>query len=142
GAEYLSRLKPDLIMGGHSYVMPDPAAFVERYRTWAIAMRDAFKGLLADYPYDYDPFWVRVQPYRVKVRAGESAEVEVHVRNFRARVQSHRIEPHVPPGLTVEPGLLTGELAAESRRPFKARIAAAPDAKPGVHIVALDVTLD
>ena len=142
GAEYLSRLKPDLIMGGHSYVMPDPAGFVERYRTWAYAIRDAYKGLLVDYPYDYDPFWVRVQPYRVKVRAGESVEVDVHVRNFRARAQSHRIEPHAPPGLSVEPARLVGELAAESRRPFKARIAAAADAKPGVQIIGLDLTID
>ena len=142
GAEYLSRLKPDLIMGGHSYVMPDPAAFVERYRTWAYAIRDAYKGLLADYPYDYDPFWVRVQPYRVKVRAGESVEVDVHVRNFRARSQSHRIEPHAPPGLSVEPARLVGELAAESRQPFKARIRADADAKHGVQIIGLDVTLD
>jgi glyoxylase-like metal-dependent hydrolase (beta-lactamase superfamily II) len=142
GAEYLSRLKPDLIMGGHSYVMPDPAAFVERYRTWAYAIRDAYKGLLVDYPYDYDPFWVRVQPYRVKVHAGESTEVDVHVRNFRGRTQSHRIEPHAPPGLSVEPARLTGELPAESRKPFKARIAAAADAKPGVHLIGLDVTLD
>ena len=142
GAEYLSRLKPDLIMGGHSYVMPDPARFVERYRTWAYEMRDAFKGLLVDYPYDYDPFWVRVEPYRVKVRAGESVEVDVHVRNFRARTQSHRIEAHAPPGLSLEPGRLVGDLPAESRKPFKARIAAAAHAKPGVHIVALDLTMD
>ena len=142
GAEYLSRLKPDLIMGGHSYVMPDPAAFVERYRTWAYAIRDAYKGLLVDYPYDYDPFWVRVQPYRVKVRAGESVEVDVHVRNFRARTQSHRIEAHPSPGLSVEPVRLVGELPPESRKPFKARIAAAADAKPGVQLIGLDVTLD
>jgi glyoxylase-like metal-dependent hydrolase (beta-lactamase superfamily II) len=142
GAEYLSRLKPDLIMGGHSYVMNHPAAFVERYRTWAYAMRDAFKGLLADYPYEYDPFWVRVEPYRLKIRAGESAEVAVNIRNFRSRVQTHHVDLHAPAGLTVEPARLEGPLAAESRQAFTVRLRAAPDAKPGVQIVALDVTLD
>jgi glyoxylase-like metal-dependent hydrolase (beta-lactamase superfamily II) len=29
GAEYLSRHQPDLLLGGHSYVMPDPAQFIE-----------------------------------------------------------------------------------------------------------------
>jgi glyoxylase-like metal-dependent hydrolase (beta-lactamase superfamily II) len=142
GAEYLSRLKPDLIMGGHSYVMNHPAAFVERYRTWAYAMRDAFKGLLADYPYEYDPFWVRVEPYRLKMRAGETAEVAVNVRNFRSRIQTHHVEVHAPAGLSVEPARLEGQLAAESRQAFTVRLRAAPDAKPGVQIVALDVTLD
>lgn len=32
GAEYLSRLRPDIILGGHSYVMDRPAEFIERYR--------------------------------------------------------------------------------------------------------------
>jgi len=144
GAEYLSRVKPDLLMGGHSYVMDKPAAFIERYRRWAYAMRDAFKEILAedDYRYGYDPFWVRAEPYRVKVRRGESVDVDVHVRNFRARPQAHRIEVHAPPGLVPEPGELKGELPAESRKPFKLRLRAAADAKPGVHIVAFDVTLD
>ena len=29
-------------MGGHSFVMDHPAAFIERYRRWSYAMRDAF----------------------------------------------------------------------------------------------------
>lgn len=144
GAEYLKRIKPDLIMGGHSYVMPEPAGFIERYRTWAYAIRDAYKGLLAedDYRYGYDPFWVRAQPYRVKIKAGGSAEIEVHVRNFRPRVQTHHVEFHAPPGLSAEPARLDGDLEAETRRPYKVVLRAAADAKPGVQIVAMDATLD
>jgi len=142
GAEYLSRIKPDLVMGGHSYVMPDPAAFIERYRLWAYAMRDMFKSILADYPYDYDPFWVRAEPYRVKVRPGESVDVSVHVRNFRRRPQTHHIDVHAPAGLSAPTARLDGELPAESRKPFPIRLQAAPDAAPGVRIVAFDVTLD
>jgi glyoxylase-like metal-dependent hydrolase (beta-lactamase superfamily II) len=142
GAEYLTRIKPDLIMGGHSYVMPRPAAFIERYRTWAYAMRDAFKEILVDYPYDFDPFWVRAEPYRVKVKAGESVEVAVHVRNFRARAQTHHVSVETPPGLSAEPSRLDGELSEQSRKPFPIRVRAAADAKPGVQIVAFDITLD
>ena len=144
GAEYLSRLKPDLIMGGHSYVMNNPAAFVERYRRWAYDMRDAFRSLSpdADYQYFFDPFWVRAEPYRVRVRPGESVEVTVHVRNFRSRRQSHRIEVHAPAGLVSEPFFLGGFLEPDSRGAFKLRLRAAADAKPGVSIVAFDTTLD
>jgi glyoxylase-like metal-dependent hydrolase (beta-lactamase superfamily II) len=45
GSEYLKRLKPDLLMGGHSFVMNRPADFIERYRRWSYQMRDAFQAL-------------------------------------------------------------------------------------------------
>jgi glyoxylase-like metal-dependent hydrolase (beta-lactamase superfamily II) len=142
GAEYLCRIQPDLIMGGHSYVMPDPNLFIGRYRRWAYEMRDMFQTILPDYPYDFDPFWVRAEPYRVKVRAGESVELSVIVRNFRSRVQTHHLEVHAPAGLSAEPGQLDGNLPAETRKPSKITLRAAADAVPGVRIVALDVTLD
>lgn len=107
-------------------------------------MRDAFRALSPDedYRYFFDPFWVRAEPYRVKLRRGGSAEVALHVRNFRARAQQHRIAVHAPPGLAPDPAELQGEVAAESRAAFKLALRAAPDAKPGVHLVAFDVTLD
>lgn len=144
GAEYLSRLQPDLIMGGHSYVMNKPAAFVERYRRWSHEMRDAFRGLIAgdDYRYGYDPFWVRAEPYRVKVKAGESAELKVTVRNFRRRNQEHRVGFDCGPGLSVEPAGLRGVVAGETREVYPVRVRAAEDAAPGVRLVGLDVTLD
>ena len=66
GAEYLTKLKPDLIMGGHSWVMDKPAEMVERYRKWAYDLRDALHGLSGeeDYYRWFDPFWVRAEPYR------------------------------------------------------------------------------
>jgi hypothetical protein len=144
GAEYLSRLQPDLIMGGHSYVMDKPAAFVERYRRWSYQMRDAFKDLIAedDYRYGYDPFWVRVEPYRVKLKAGETADLAVTVRNFRRRPQEHRVVFDAAQGLSVEPGALGGSVSGETREVYKARVSAAADAAPGVRLVGLDVTLD
>ena len=144
GSEYLSRSKPDLLLGGHSYVMPDPAQFIERYRRWSYAMRDAFRGLSseADYRYWFDPFWVRAHPYRSTVRAGESVELTLHLRNFQARPQTHRIEIHTPPGLSAEPRALEGQLAREAREKFSFRITAAPGSKPGVQLIAFDITRD
>lgn len=144
GAEYLSRLKPDLLVGGHSFVMDHPAAFIERYRNWSYQMREAFQGLSSDpdYRYWFDPFWVRAEPYRITLQPGETKSLALYVRNFRSHQQIHRIELHVPPGLRAEPAVFEGRLAAGSRRQFPVTITAAADASPGVRIVGLDVTLD
>jgi glyoxylase-like metal-dependent hydrolase (beta-lactamase superfamily II) len=144
GAEFLTRLKPDLLVGGHSFVMDHPAAFIERYRKWSYEMRDAFQALSSqsDYRYWFDPFWVRAQPYRSAIRPGQSVTVNLHVRNFRTGKQAHRIVLHAPPDLVVEPAVLEGEVSGESRQAFPIRLKAAPDATPGVRIVALDVSLD
>ena len=43
-ADYLRRLQPDLIMGGHSYVMDHPKELIERYHKWAVTIRDVYKS--------------------------------------------------------------------------------------------------
>jgi len=144
GAEYLARFKPDILIGGHSFVMDRPAECIERFRRWSYRMRDAFQALSPDedYRYWFDPFWVRAEPYRVALRPGESAEVLVHVRNFRKTRQEHRIAVHTPPGLVAQPAVLEGQLAGESRRSFPLRIESTAAVAEGVHLVALDVTID
>jgi glyoxylase-like metal-dependent hydrolase (beta-lactamase superfamily II) len=144
GAEYLKRIHPDILVGGHSFVMDHPAAFIERYRQWAYQMRTAFQALSPDpdYQYWFDPFWVRVEPYRLTLRPGEAETVNLQVRNFRSRKQTHRIEFHAPPGVTVEPAVLEDVLSRKSRRSFPIRVQAARGAEPGVRIVALDISLD
>ena len=142
--EYLKALKADVLVGGHSFVMGRPTEFIERFRTWAYAMRDAFQALSPDpdYRYFFDPFWVRAQPYRTSLAPGGSAEVALHVRNFRKTRQTHRIEIHAPRGLAVAPALLQGELLGETRATFPLRIALTADAAREVRIAALDVTID
>ena len=144
GAEYLNRLKPDLLMGGHSFVMNHPAKFIERYRKWGYEMRGAFQALSSgkDYRYWFDPFWVRAEPYRATLNPGNATNVTLHVRNFRSGRQSHRIEIHTPRGLRADPEVLEGTLAAESRQSFFIRLQASADVGPGVRLVAFDVTLD
>jgi glyoxylase-like metal-dependent hydrolase (beta-lactamase superfamily II) len=144
GAEYLKRLKPDLLIGGHSFVMDRPAQFIERYRRWAYEMRDVFQALSAekDYRYWFDPFWVRAEPYRVTLRPGDSVKIQLQVRNFRRGKQSHRIEVHPPPGLIAEPAMIEGKLPGESNQSFPLRLWATTEAAAGINLVAFDVTLD
>jgi glyoxylase-like metal-dependent hydrolase (beta-lactamase superfamily II) len=70
-AQYLKRLQPDLLMGGHSFVMPEPVAFIDRYHAWAQDMIGLYKELLPceDYRYRFDPYWVKAEPYRVTGKA-------------------------------------------------------------------------
>lgn len=144
GAEYLRRLQPDLILGGHSWVIDRPANMIDRFAAWAREIRDVYQSLSAedDYRYTFDPYWVRAEPYRVSVRPGGSADVTLHVRNFLSRPQRHRIRMNAPPGIGVEPAILEGTVGAESSASFPLRLSATQDLKSGVYIVAFDVTLD
>lgn len=141
-AEYLHRLQPDLLMGGHSFVMDRPAGLIQRFRRWAYQMRDAFRDVLAqeDYRYGFDPFWVRAEPYRVKLQPGGSVPVLLNVRNFVRRPEWHRIVIATPPGLQATPAVLEGGLPSQSQRSFVFRLTATSDATPGIHLVAFDVT--
>jgi hypothetical protein len=144
GAEYLTRLQPDLLLGGHSWVMDRPAKLIDRYRQWAYDMREGFRALSTDddYRYSFDPYWVRAEPYRTTLKRGEATEVVVNVRNFRKRNQLHRIEIQTPAGILAEPAVLEGTLDNETRKGFPIRLRATSDAAPGLKIIALDITVD
>jgi glyoxylase-like metal-dependent hydrolase (beta-lactamase superfamily II) len=144
GAEYLQRLQPDLILGGHSFVMDRPHDLIERYHRWSLALREAYRDLSAeeDYRIMFDPYWVRLDPYRAEIARGRSVTATVHVRNFLPRPQPYRIAVHCPEGLSAEPAVLAGMTAAEAITSVPLQLTAARDAKPGVRIVAFDTTVD
>jgi hypothetical protein len=144
GAELLHQLQPDLLLGGHSWVMDRPAGLIDRYRQWAGEMRAAFQSLSPDedYRYWFDPYWARVEPYRVALERGKSTTATLAVRNFRAAQQKHHIELHAPPGILVQPAVFDGVLEPGSRGSYKFEIRPSADAPAGTGIVAIDVTLD
>ncbi len=143
-AHFLHGIGPDLLIGGHSWVMPEPQEFIERYRETAEALRDAFRSLSLndDYRYMFDPFWVRADPYRVFVKPGETAEFHVLIRNFRDRPQKHRIELHAPAGLKVEPAVLEGVVPGDLTLPFPVKLTAEKNLSDGIRIVAFEMTID
>lgn len=143
--EYLQKLQPDLIMGGHSYVMPNPKAFVDRYTEWAREMIATFQDLLpdSDYEYNFDPYRVSAYPYRVDFSEADEQTVQVTVRNFRNREQTHRIELILPTGVVADRHILQGSVPAESRRTFPVKLRAdRSKLSAGLQIVPLDITLD
>lgn len=145
-AKYLQELKPDVIMGAHSVLMTEPAAFVDRYRDWAERMIQLYRDLLpaGEYEYRYDPYWVHAYPYRVDLRSTEPQTVQLTVRNFRDTPQSHHVRLELPPGITATPAVLSGEVPAHSRTTFPVTLTVTDrDSVPaGVNIVPLEITLD
>jgi hypothetical protein len=145
-AKYLQKLKPDIIMGAHSVLMTEPAAFIQRYHDWALRTIGKYKALLPeqDYEYLYDPYWVSAYPYRVELSHSEAQNVTITVRNFRSREQKHHVALALPPGLTAQPRVLEGIVPAESRRSYEVALTVTdPQLLPkGLQILPMDITLD
>ncbi|MEQ8787637.1 MAG: MBL fold metallo-hydrolase [Pirellulaceae bacterium] len=145
GSKYLKQLKPDIVMGSHSYVMHDPAAFLARYHAWSKEIIALYRGLLPDEDYEYlfDPYWVSAYPYRVDLSQRDSQTVTVTVRNFRNAPQRHRVALKPPPGVTATPAVLEGTVEAESREAYEVQLRVDRSTVPaGVQIVPFDITLD
>jgi glyoxylase-like metal-dependent hydrolase (beta-lactamase superfamily II) len=143
-ANYLHSIAPDLLLGGHCWAIADPAALIERLRVRMEALRDAFTALSVedDYRYMFDPYWVQAMPYRVVVKPGAATDFSILVRNYCNREQTHRIALHTPPGLTCEPAVLDGRRGSEGATPHLVTLRADANARPGLHLVALDITRD
>ena len=145
-AKYLRQLKPDILLGGHSVLMTEPASFIERYEQWAQRMIGRFQALLpdSDYEYQFDPYWVRAYPYRVDLTKEDAQTVQITVRNFRAAEQTHRVELRMPPGLSAEPAVLEGRVPARERKTFdvRVRVTDRQAAGSGVLLAPFDITLD
>lgn len=145
GSRYLKNLKPDIVMGSHSFVMHDPEEFLNRFHNWAKTIIQLYQDLLPDKDYEYlfDPYWVSAYPYRVDFSKRDVQRVTVTVRNFRNSAQQHRIELKLPPGATAEPAVLEGTIERESRRSYPVKLTVDRGALPqGVQMVTFDITLD
>lgn len=143
-ADYLHWLGPDLIIGGHCWVLDQPQQLIERMRERMLSLRKSFTELLPDedYRYRFDPYFVQVYPYRTWLQPGETAEVQLLVRNYRKRPQKHRVELALPAGLSADKPIFEGEVPAESTHRFPFKLTAAQNAPHGVNLVPLDLTIN
>ena len=145
GSRYLKNLKPDIVMGSHSYVMHNPAAFLSRYHEWSKRMLALYHDMLpdADYEYQYDPYWVSAYPYRVDLSEQHQQQVTVTVRNHRDAAQRHRVVLKLPLGVTAEPAVLEGTVDGKSRQSYPVKLTVDRAKFPkGIQMVTFDITLD
>jgi glyoxylase-like metal-dependent hydrolase (beta-lactamase superfamily II) len=143
-ARYLHSIAPDLILGGHSWVIADPAPLIERYAAAADELRAALVDLTRerDYRLAFDPYWVRVHPYRVPLAPGGAAEAVLIARNFLDVPTVYEVKLVCPAGIRVEPSVATLRVEAGGTRRLPVRVSAAADATQGLSLVALDIAQD
>jgi glyoxylase-like metal-dependent hydrolase (beta-lactamase superfamily II) len=141
-AEYLHTINPDLIIGGHCWLLDRPEQLIERYRARMRALREAFEDLSVedDYRFMFDPYWVKAAPYRVVVEPGRGSRFHVVVRNYLTRPLKYRVTLNCPAGLSAKPAVIDETIDADATVAFPVMLNAAADAKPGLHMVSFDIT--
>lgn len=142
--KYLHGIAPDLILGGHSWAIADPKPLIDRCMTAAVELREAFVDLTnnRDYRLAYDPYWVRVHPYRVRVTRGGTAEAAIVVKNFLDVPTVYEIKLACPKGITVDPSVAVLRVEAGENRRLPLRVSAATNAAAGLAIIGIDVSQD
>ncbi|WP_439484492.1 MBL fold metallo-hydrolase [Cyclobacterium plantarum] len=144
GAEYLAKLNPDRIVGGHSVVIDHPRDLIERYRQWSYELRDAFQSLstFPDYRFWFDPFWVKAEPYRKRLTKGKPGRVNVVIRNFVEHEQIYKVHIRTPKGIISDPEVIEVKISDPGNKSFPVELEATEAAATGVGIISFDLTLN
>ena len=141
-AKYLKKLQPDLLLGGHSWAMAEPTKLIDRYLEDALKLKEYFEKLSfeKDYRWMYDPYWVRMEPYRVVLGKNNAAEARLVMRNFDAEPIAMKVEIVLPEGFKAEPAIITTMVAGESTTSIPIQISCTKQTVKGLHLAALDIT--
>jgi len=141
-AKYLKKLQPDLLLGGHSWAMAEPAKLIDRYLEDALKLKEYFEKLSfeKDYRWMYDPYWVRMEPYRVVLGKNNAAEARLMMRNFDAEPIAMKVEIVLPEGFKAEPAIISTMVAGESTTSIPIQISCTKETVKGLHLAALDIT--
>ena len=141
-AKYLKKLQPDLLLGGHSWAMAEPAKLIDRYLEDALKLKEYFEKLSfeKDYRWMYDPYWVHMEPYRVVLGKNNAAEARLVMRNFESAPISMKVEIILPEGFKAEPAIISTMVAGESTTSIPIQISCTKETLKGLHLAALDIT--
>ena len=142
--EYLARLKPDLILGGHSWVIDNTGPIIDRYLKNAVKLRDMFQKFSkdSDYRWMFDPYWVRMEPYRIIADRGNMANARLHLRNFERKPVSFKVTLDLPDGIQAEPSVIETMVAAETTATVPVVFRWKSDVAKGTNLIGLDITKD
>ena len=141
-AKYLKKLQPDLLLGGHSWAIAEPAKLIDRYLEDALKLKEYFEKLSfeKDYRWMYDPYWVHMEPYRVVLGKNNAAEARLVMRNFDSAPISMKVEIVLPEGFKAEPAIISTMVAGESTTSIPIQISCTKETLKGLHLAALDIT--
>jgi len=92
--------------------------------------------------YALDERWASFYPYGQKTKSGESVDLKVRIFNHSTSQRTYILEPNVPEGFNVEPGIasVTAGPLNENEKTFRVEI---PDeALPGIYVMTSDVSFE
>jgi len=137
----LIKHRPDVIAPGHGFPFTLTDQMISA--TQAVIDRHAsfYRELIADPDCDFglDAQWVRIYPYQIFLKAGESTAAEIRVRNHRARPMRIEVVLVLPEGWRAEPAKLSLEAPAKGRASSQFRLIPGrrdPKASPRLAIAA------
>ncbi len=99
-------------------------------------LKDLF--VFDDPNFGLDAGWATLHPYAVRIRPGESARLELRVRNHSPRERTFRSAVHAGTDLAVACGEPVW-IAGKSDGAIDLRVTVSGDAKPGLRLVTADV---
>jgi glyoxylase-like metal-dependent hydrolase (beta-lactamase superfamily II) len=140
-AQLYRALAPDLLLGGHWPPQEVTAEWLDRLQVDAERLEELHRKLLPeDVDFGAEGFGARIEPYRSTVRAGETLELHVAVRNPFDRQERATVRLVVPAGWP-EPAAQEVELAPLGEA--TARFELAVDGVEPVHRarIAADLTV-
>jgi glyoxylase-like metal-dependent hydrolase (beta-lactamase superfamily II) len=104
-AELYRRLRPDIVVSGHWFPLDVTDEYLDRIEADGTRMAALHRELLPldDVDFGAEGFGARIAPYRSTVRAGETIELEVEVRNPFGRDEAAVVRLAVPDGWQASP---------------------------------------
>ena len=118
--------------------------FRSRYLKNAVKLRDMFQRFSkdSDYRWMFDPYWVRMEPYRIIADRGNMANARLHLRNFERKPVSFKVTLDLPDGIQAEPSVIETMVAAETTATVPVVFRWKSDVAKGTNLIGLDITKD
>lgn len=123
-AELYRSLRPDILISGHHLVREVTDEYLERLLADGRRLAELHRELLPleDVDFGAEGFGARIEPYRSTVRAGDTLELEIIVRNPFDHPDDARVRFVVPRGWSVVPGEETIRLPPHAEGKIRFRV--------------------
>ena len=95
-----------------------------------------------DYRLWFDPYWMRVHPYRVTAARGAKREATLVARNHLDAATVYEIRLVCPPDVRVDPTVATLRVQPGEMKTLPLVFTAAGDAPQGLTLAAIEITQD
>ncbi|MCX7429968.1 MAG: hypothetical protein NTY17_03005 [Planctomycetia bacterium] len=96
----------------------------------------------SDYRISFDPYWVRVPPYRVALTKGGKTEAVLAAKNDLDTATVYEIRIVCPRGVRVDPSVATLRVQPGELKRLPLTFTTTGDARAGLTLAAIDITQD